>query len=563
MLDNTALFNSINELKIIDKELLDESLEEAKESGETLEKILHDRDLIADENLGVLVADILGSPFVRLDMTMLDRATLLTIPEEMARSRSVLVFHIDDTTVNVAMRDPQDIATIDFIAKYLGKKVKVFYATERDFKLALFGYRREPSEVFAEVFEGIIEKGTVKSKINSATESPIIKIVETMMTYAYQSRASDIHIEPFDKFVQIRFRVDGVLEDIIKVPKLLHDEIVSRIKIVTNLPTDEHQSALDGKFVFKIHDIEDVDVRVSIVPSTNGERIVMRLLASNLRQFALLDLGFSEKAIEVVRKAYTKPYGMILATGPTGSGKTTTMYAFIKILNKRNVNIMTIEDPVEYQVKGVNQIQVNPKTNLTFADGLKSIVRQDPNIVLVGEIRDEETANIAVNAALTGHLVLSTLHTNDAATTFPRLLEMGVEPFLVSSSVSMIVAQRLVRKICPSCRVSKIESLSELEKELPITLIKKHLDKEVKGIRTYYGKGCEVCHQSGYQGRVGIFEVMEMTDALREAIVSKKDAEEIKKIAINGGMQTMIENGLEKVKLGLTTIEELIRVTKS
>lgn len=559
MVDNVTLFNAIAELKIIDGALLSEALEEARDNKEDLDRILLDRDLISDENLGKLIADILKTPFVRLEKTALDRDVLLLIPEEMARNRRVIVFGMDDNGASLAMENPLDLATVSFIQKHLGREVKLHYATERDLRLALFAYRREPSEVFEEM----ISRSSRDAGNGEVEEAPIIEIVETMMNYAYQSRASDVHIEPFEDLVQIRFRVDGVLQDIVRIPKTLHDQIVSRVKIMSNLPTDEHQAALDGKFVFNVLEVEDVDVRVSIVPSTNGERVVMRLLAGNVRQYALLDLGFSEADTEKVRSAYTKPYGMILATGPTGSGKTTTMYAFMKILNKRNVNIMTIEDPVEYQVRGVNQIQVNTKTNLTFADGLKSIVRQDPNIILVGEIRDEETANIAVNAALTGHLVLSTLHTNDAATTIPRLLEMQVEPFLVSSSVNLVVAQRLVRKICTSCRVSKVEDTGNLEKELPSELLKNHLEKEGKGYRLFYGKGCPVCHSTGYQGRVGIFEVMQITDGIREAIVSKKDAEEIKKAAVAEGMQPMIENGLEKVKLGLTTMEELLRVIKS
>ncbi len=559
MLDNTALYNALIELEIVDRKLLDESWDEVKDTGDSLGAVLLERDLISDENLGMLVADELGLPFVRLEKQMLDRNVLLTISESMARARRCLVFKIDEEgEYHVAMEDPNDLVAIEALKKKLGGKIRIYYATDRDLRLALFAYRREA----AEVFEEMISKHVGEARGMVQPEAPIIKMVETMMVYSYQSRASDVHVEPFDDFVQVRFRIDGVLQDIIRFPRDLHEQVISRIKIMSSLPTDEHATALDGKFVFEVQDVEQVDVRVSIVPSTNGERVVMRLLASNMRQFVLLDLGFSEKSIEKVREAYLKPFGMILATGPTGSGKTTTMYAFMKILNKRNVNIMTIEDPVEYQIKGVNQIQVNNKTNLTFAAGLKSIVRQDPNIILVGEIRDEETAGIAVNAALTGHLVLSTLHTNDAATTLPRLLDMGVEPFLAASSINLVVAQRLVRKICTSCRVSKFEDMEVLAKELPKDIIAKHLEKDKKGVRVYSGKGCGVCRNTGYQGRIGIFEVMVMSEGIREAIANKKDADTIKRVAVSEGMETMIENGLEKVKLGLTTIEELLRVIK-
>ncbi len=558
-IDSESLYKELSDLKLIDQALLDDALVEGRQTGDGLDKILLARDLVSDENLGMLIADMLGVPFVRLERTVMKRDTLNLLPENMSRSKLVIIFLEDENTVHVAMQNPNDLATLEQVRRRVSREVKVFFATERDIRFALFAYRKEA----VEVFEDVISKTADEVKKSDGDEAPIIKIVDTMMIYAYQSRASDIHVEPFEEFVQFRFRIDGVLQDIITLPKDLEGQLVTRIKILSGLPTDEHASALDGKFNFNVPEVEDVDVRVSILPATHGERVVMRLLASNMRQFALLDLGLSEENISKVRAAYSKPYGMILSTGPTGSGKTTTMYAFMKILNKRNVNIMTIEDPVEYQIRGVNQIQVNPKTSLTFAEGLKSIVRQDPNIILVGEIRDEETASIAVNAALTGHLVLSTLHTNDAATTVPRLLEMKVEPFLVASSVNMIVAQRLVRKICSSCRVSEIKTVTELSADLPTDLLKKQVDKKDKGLRVYFGKGCDVCRHTGYIGRIGIYEVMPISEAIREAIVAKKDAAEIKKIAVDEGMMTMVEDGLGKVKLGLTTVDELLREVKS
>lgn len=559
MLDNTALYNALVDLDVIDKGSLDDAYAEANEAKESLNRILLDRDLISDENLGMLVADILKVPFARLGKMVMERETLQILSEDMCRAKRVIAFKKDEEGTHIAMENPGDLATLALIKKKVEGPIKLHYATERDILFALFSYQRAP----VEVFEEMISKSAAEMKGAGKGDAPIIKIVDTMMVYAYQSRASDVHIEPFEDYLQFRFRVDGVLSDIIRLPKELESQIISRIKIISNLPTDEHAAALDGKFTFEVTGVEEVDVRVSILPTTHGERVVMRLLASNMRQYALLDLGLSEEDVAKVREAYTKPYGMILSTGPTGSGKTTTMYAFLKILNKRNVNIMTIEDPVEYQIKGVNQIQVNPKTDLTFAAGLKSIVRQDPNVILVGEIRDEETAGIAVNAALTGHLVLSTLHTNDAATTVPRLLEMGIEPFLLASSVNMVVAQRLVRKTCTNCRVSGVVSPNDLKSELPIELVKKGLDKDGKGMRVYSGKGCDVCKHTGYLGRVGIYEVMKMSEELKEAIVAKKDADTIKKIAVKEGMRTMIEDGLEKVRLGITTIDELLRVVKT
>lgn len=330
--------------------------------------------------------------------------------------------------------------------------------------------------------------------------------------------------------------------------------------MLSKLRTDEHQKAQDGKLVTKIEE-DNLDLRVSIVPITNGEKVVMRLLSEKSRQFSLEDLGFSETDLVKVTTAYKKPHGMILSTGPTGSGKTTSLYAILKLLNKREVNIATIEDPVEYDMDGINQIQVNEKTELTFAKGLRSIVRQDPDIILVGEIRDEETAGIAINSAMTGHLVLSTLHTNDAATSIPRLTDMNIEPFLISSTVNIIIAQRLVRKICQNCRVSYESPVKDLTKNLSDASVAKHFKGEEKA-RLYKGQGCPTCQHTGYTGRIGVFEILEITDEIRKAIVDKKPANIIHDLAIKSGMTTMLDDGLEKTKKGLTTIEEVVRVTK-
>ncbi len=359
IIDNDFLYKNLSELGIIDTVLLEEAYEEAKDTGEPLGEMLLQRDLISDENLGVLVSDLLKIPFIRLEKVSLGRDVLEKIPEEMARAKGIIVYKIDEDGTHVAMRDPSDIVSVSFLKKKITGPLKIYYATDRDIRTALFAYQKDVSTVFEE----IINKNVGEAR-EVENEIPIIRIVETMLIYAYQSRASDIHVEPMEETTQVRFRIDGVLHDVIALPKKLEGQLVSRIKIMSSLPTDEHAMALDGKFEFEVPDMEKIDVRVSILPATNGERIVMRILAGNIQQFALLDLGFSDSDIKKVREAYNKPYGMVLATGPTGSGKTTTMYAFLKIMNKRNVNIMTIEDPVEYQIKGINQIQVNPKTNL-------------------------------------------------------------------------------------------------------------------------------------------------------------------------------------------------------
>ena len=398
------------------------------------------------------------------------------------------------------------------------------------------------------------------SEKDKNTEVPVSKIVDTLVQYAYQNKASDIHIEPKDNASTIRFRIDGVLHEVLSIPLELHEKITSRIKVMSKLRTDEHMSAQDGKLNVALQ-MENLDIRVSIVPIVKGEKIVLRLLSSNSRQFSLQDLGMDEEDLQKVQKAYKRPNGMVLATGPTGSGKTTTIYSILKIINSKEVNIATIEDPVEYDIEGINQIQVNPKTNLTFSSGLRAILRQDPDVIFVGEIRDQDTAGIAVNSAMTGHLVLSTLHTNDAVTTLPRLTDMGIEPFLVASTVNVIIAQRLVRKICSDCRVSEEIKREQLIDMISEEKIKKYFGENAQ-IRVYEGKGCEYCHNSGYVGRVGIFEVLEITDELKKLIAQKSSSGELKSVAITLGMETMFENGLRKVAQGLTTLEELYRVTE-
>ncbi len=387
------------------------------------------------------------------------------------------------------------------------------------------------------------------------TELSIIKLVDSLVQAAFLSRASDIHFDPAEKQIAVRFRIDGVMHDFYVFPKTIQQEVISRIKVLSGLRTDEHQAAQDGRFRITF-DTVNVDVRVSIAPTYYGENCVMRLLADQAATFTLESLGFEGRDLDVVKRNIKKPYGMILATGPTGSGKTTTLYTILKMLNTKEVSIITIEDPVEYSLEGIDQIQVNTRTGLTFANGLRSILRQDPNIVMVGEIRDEETAGIAVNAALTGHLLLSTLHTNDAATTLPRLLDMGIEPFLIASTVNVAIGQRLVRKICEGCKTKKAISADEL-KSLSSVIPTKTLE----GAKAfYYGKGCATCDHSGYKGRIGIHEVMEIDDEVRVALMKNADSSEIKKIAIKNGMTMMVEDGFRKAIDGVTTIEEILRV---
>ncbi|MEK7564057.1 MAG: GspE/PulE family protein [Patescibacteria group bacterium] len=401
----------------------------------------------------------------------------------------------------------------------------------------------------------------VQEELARGVDISIINLFDQLIEKAYFFRASDIHIDPLVKSVRIRFRVDGVLQDAYSLPKEINNEIISRIKILSKLRTDEHQTTQDGRFryVFPTDSKEPckfIDLRVSIVPTYHGENAVLRLLSDKNEQSTLEDLGFSESDKKKIQEAMKKTNGMILSTGPTGSGKTTTMYTLIKMLNSPEVSIITIEDPIEYAVDEIEQIQVNARCGLTFANGLRSILRQDPNIIMVGEIRDAETASMAVNTALTGHLLLSTLHTNDAATTLPRLLDMGIEEYLVASTVSIAIGQRLVRKICSNCK-EKITITHAMKESLAGTPYSALL---FNNDFVYKGKGCETCGNSGYKGRICINEVLVADTEIREAILRRASANEIKKIAIKNGMTTMFEDGFQKVKNGLTTVEEVLRV---
>ncbi len=394
----------------------------------------------------------------------------------------------------------------------------------------------------------------LQNQLATASDSSVVNLVNLFIEHAYHLKASDLHFDPQSDKLRVRLRVDGVLQESHAIPKNLNNAFISRIKILSGLRTDEHQAAQDGRFRYTTEAGVNIDVRVSIAPTYHGENAVLRLLTDQHEQFTLSTLGLSKENEEKIHRAIRKPYGMILATGPTGSGKTTTLYTILKALNTPDVSIVTIEDPVEYAIDGIEQIPVNDRTNLTFSSGLRSILRQDPNVIMVGEVRDTETAGLAVNTALTGHLVLSTLHTNDSATTLPRLLDLGVEAYLIASTVNVAIGQRLVRKICEDCKA--VYKPTDAELKSIAHLMPENLDKKRK---FYYGKGCDSCVQSGYRGRVGIHEVMEMDKSIREAILARKSSNVIKDIAVKNGMLTMVEDGLEKAAAGITTIEEVLR----
>lgn len=534
----------------------DNCVRQSKNENRPLEYVIVDNDLISDENLGRLVANYFETPFVYLPRVAISEKVLNIVPEVVARNQKIISFRMDKLGLHLAMAEPNNLVIKEFVQKKVGVPIIAYYATDRDIENSLNKY----SDDVNNAFKKIISESVKKAKTGEKAELPIVQIVEKIIEYSYQNKASDIHIEPMRDFSLVRFRIDGVLHDVVKLPLDIHDSIVTRIKVMAKIRTDEHQAAQDGKIQTEVEK-RIVDIRVSVVPITGGEKVVMRLLSEKSRNYSFEDLGFQDSDVKIVNEAYKRPHGMILATGPTGSGKTTTLYAILKQVNKREVNVMTIEDPVEYDMPGVNQIQVNEKTELTFSKGLRSIVRQDPDIILVGEIRDADTAGIAINAGMTGHLVLSTMHTNDSATAIPRLFDMGVEPFLVASTVNVVIAQRLVRKICLVCRHSYSEDAINVTSKFGESLTKEHFGDDQK-IRLYKGKGCEVCHDTGYDGRIGIYEVMLIDDDIRNAIIDRKSAATIKEISVKNGMHTMLEDGLEKIKQGLTTVEEVLRVTR-
>jgi type IV pilus assembly protein PilB len=543
--------------KIITPDVFEQAVVHARETDSTIEQALREQDIIPDGQLGEIVARYYKLPFVTINKLTIPEDVLNIIPEDTARQFKVISYERIDTAVKLAVSDPTNLLVPKLVSQKTGLNVELAYATDWDIENSLTNY----STNFQDVFEKLLneESKVVTTIVN---DPPVKKMVEVIVEAAYKEKASDIHIEPQESDFIVRFRIDGLLRDIVVLPKRVHERVVTRIKILSNLRTDQHFAAQDGKFKVNFPE-HRLDLRVSILPVADGEKVVMRLLSSQAKAFSLTDLGFSDADLQKLRDASKRSFGMILVTGPTGSGKTTTIYSVLKTINTREHNLTSIEDPIEYQIKGANQVQVNEKTNLTFANGLRSLLRQDPDYIFVGEIRDGETAAIAINAALTGHLVFSTLHTNSAAASLPRLFDMKVEPFLVASTVNLIIAQRLVRRICPHCRVSETVTAEDLEKYFTKETIAQHYIPVgvKKEIRLYKGAGCRVCHGSGYLGRIGIYEVLSMSKAIRELTSSQADADTIYAKALEEGMISMFDDGVTKIARGMTTIEELLRVT--
>lgn len=532
----------------------DDAAKSAADLGKEISDVLIFRGLISEDAIGKLISEHLNVPYADVRRLFIPTEVLTLIPEKLARTYRMVPFELKGKKLKIAMENPEDFEAIEFAKRQTGYEIEPYFARDEDVSRALGQYKKNIKHDFdKEISENLKKVSTSGNLEKAAEEVPIIKILDTTLEYAVAERASDIHIETQGEDVIVRFRIDGVLRDVIKFPRGVEEALVARIKILSNLKIDEHRIPQDGRYKFNI-DEEVIALRISIIPGFYGENVVMRILRETNRPLSMEELGITGNGLKIIRENILKPHGMILITGPTGSGKTTTLYSILNILNTVEVKICTIEDPIEYGVNRVSQIQVNPKTGLTFAAGLRALMRHDPDIIMVGEIRDQETAEIAIHAALTGHLVLSTLHTNTATGAIPRLLDMGAEAFLLASTINVIIAQRLVRRICPSC-ITKYSP-----EEVILKRLSKELGNEYSKIKFYKGKGCDDCNQKGYSGRVGVYEVLPITDKLRSLITQKPTSEELLKVAISEGMITMLQDGIDKVSSGSTTIEEVFRV---
>ena len=528
----------------------------AIKKNESVEMALVKEEIIKDEKLGEAMSKFYGVVFKDLREENIQNDLLEMLPEVVARAQSAIIFDKTLEGYDMATSDPANFEFIKHVDQATDGRVTVYYATPLGMQEAFKAYK---NNIFKNVLD-LIENYKVHNDENS-----VVLLVNQFLEYAYDNNASDVHIEPLsDETVTVRFRIDGILNEVVRYPIEMHEKVIFRVKIMSHLRTDERDATQDGRFEYKKEGME-FDVRVSILPITNGENIVFRILSERTKKVLLEDLGLNEIDLQKVKRAITQPYGMILVVGPTGAGKTTTLYSLVQILSALPISIVTIEDPVEYSIDKVQQIQVNLKKNITFANGLRSIVRQDPDVIMVGEIRDNETASIAVNASMTGHLLFSTLHANDAATIFPRLLEMGIEPFLVASSVNVVIAQRLVRKVCPHCKMNypktaaDVPAILSLEKDPRFQSIMKKFfaKKELKDIKLYRGTGCKACKHTGYLGRTAVFEVMEVGDDVRALIGAKSSSSSIENKAEENGMTLMYYNGLVHLFNGVTTFDEL------
>jgi type IV pilus assembly protein PilB len=541
---------------LLTEESLQAALAEQARTGKSLGRVLIDMEAVSEGHLVSTLASHLGLEYVDLDEYPVDNSAAALISDSLARRYQALPIGWNDGRLIVAMADPSNVFAVDDIRTITGAEVRTVVATRPAILATIDKYHRldtEAEDISAQAASQFEEEDDLTAIHAVVEDAPIVKLVNMLITQAVADRASDIHIEPSEHDVRVRYRIDGVLHEVMRPPKTIQSGIISRLKIMADINIAERRVPQDGRVSVTVSG-KQVDLRVATLPTVFGEKIVMRILDKSNALLRLSDLGFLPDTMARFEQSYRKPYGTILVTGPTGSGKSTTLYATLNILNEESKNIITVEDPVEYRLPGINQVQVNNKAGLTFAGALRSILRSDPDIVLVGEIRDKETATIAIEAALTGHLVLSTLHTNDAATTPTRLVEMGVEPFLVASALDCIVAQRLARRLCDRCKAGYRPEVGELTSAGWDT---SELD-EVPEI--FKAVGCGVCSQTGYFGRFAIHEVLNISEEIERMIVEREHSEDMKKMAIAQGMLPLREVGLHQVRRGLTSIEEILRV---
>lgn len=558
--------------KLVTPEVWDAVLQNAERRGRDVESVLIEGGHVGSAELYERVAEFLKVPYVDLRKEKIDFNVLKLLLEKTVIEHKAIPFRKpDDSSLDVAFLRPQDTPAIDEIQKVTGLKVRPYLTGKKSFAYAYRLYQRDLAVELEQVLDDESPKSGRGKARKTPQEFPVVKVLDTILTHAVMADASDVHLEPLSDALLVRFRIDGILRDMLELPLAAMLPLNARVKILTNLKIDEHRVPQDGRMSF-FAESENVFVRVSTLPTFYGEKIVMRILNEQERQLKLQDLGMEGRALDAVLEAVDKPRGLVLVVGPTGSGKTTTLYTILGMLNTEGVNVSTIEDPIEYGLPRVNQTQVNPRIGYTFAMGLRALLRQDPNVIMIGEVRDKETADTAVQSGLTGHLVLTTLHTMDAAGVIPRLTEMDIKPFVLVSTLRLAIAQRLVRKVCPDCTETyqlNAADAVQVASHFPMDAIFERLRRQgligrgVRNIRDLTlsrGRGCNQCLQSGYQGRIGVYEVLEMTESVRKAIVEGQPYEGILYAARRDGMTTLLEDGWIKVVRGATTVEELLRV---
>ncbi len=569
MLSLKTYLASLIEQGYLDQTVADKLEIESLRTGKEIEELVLSYNLAPKKALLEAKARCLNVTSIDISATPINPAALAPLSLNLATRYQILPFQIDETTkhLSIATADPLNLNLQNFLEQKTGYQITFALAYADDVQKNISpAYNQTVTPAVSEALasENISPphmggpKGDMPKETQNVSESPVSKIVDTIMQFSVQSRASDIHIEPQDNQTRVRYRIDGILQEKLVLPSAIHESLISRLKIMAGLKLDERRMPQDGRFSFKFES-NDVDVRVSTLPIVDGEKVVMRLLRKSGGLPSLHELGLQTSNLKIVQNAITHPYGIILVTGPTGSGKTTTLYSILSILNKPTTNIMTLEDPVEYQLKGINQVQINPQAGLTFATGLRSFLRQDPNVILVGEIRDSETTQLAIQAALTGHLVFSTLHTNSAATAIPRLIDLGAETFLISSVLVASVAQRIARKICDHCKV-QYKPPAEVQETISKALFGKVTD-QAQNIMLYKGTGCNACDHTGYFGRLGLFEVLTMSPEINKLVLQHATAADIQNQAVKEGMITLRQDGFIKALSGSTTLEEVARLT--